>query len=443
MQDDLVKRASQFAIQAHARINARRKYTLDPYDTHLRDVAKIVASVTDDAEMIAAAWLHDIVEDTPITHEDIEREFGPVVADLVEQLTDVSKPSDGNRKIRKAIDCRHTETASPRAKTIKLADLIDNACDITRHDPRFAKVYLSEMASLLEVLGDGDPNLHDRARKILGTCEEQLARSIPNPEMEDFSPDELSLLSRQRGIRLFTQAFTARDIMEPLLSFDNETLPDRFAHEPSDKQPEVMGVREGGRITGYLIADDWEKPASPKRRRFAARQVLDVDAPLVDVIHVLTQFSFCFISIDAVVIGVIRRVDIEKPVVRMWLFGMIIVFEMFVTDYIRKRWPGEQWTAMISEGRLQKTQQLYEERLRRKTCCDLFDCLQFGDKLDIVSKENGFSKKYGYSSERAVQKVFKEFELLRNNLAHGQAISTQNWISIVRLTSRIYEILKQ
>ena len=100
--------------------------------------------------------LQDVVEDTPATMGDVESEFGPPVAGRVEALTDVSRPSDGNRAVRKEIDRRHTAHASPRAKTIKLADLIDNCEDIAHHDPRFAQVYLQEMEALLAVLGEGD-----------------------------------------------------------------------------------------------------------------------------------------------------------------------------------------------------------------------------------------------------------------------------------------------
>jgi (p)ppGpp synthase/HD superfamily hydrolase len=91
--------------------------------------------------------------------------FGGEVANLVEMLTDVSKPSDGNRKIRKAIDCEHTAKASPQAKTIKLADLIDNTKTIVAFDPEFAKIYLAEKRLLLDVLVDGDKTLFDLAMK--------------------------------------------------------------------------------------------------------------------------------------------------------------------------------------------------------------------------------------------------------------------------------------
>ena len=73
---DLIKRAKTYAQEAHQRIDQRRKYSNLPYHVHLDAVAKLVSSVTDDEEMVAAAWLHDVVEDTPATLEDLEQEFG-------------------------------------------------------------------------------------------------------------------------------------------------------------------------------------------------------------------------------------------------------------------------------------------------------------------------------------------------------------------------------
>ena len=69
--NDLVRRAREFATSAHKRIGHRRKYSQQPYDAHLKAVANLVAEVSDDQQMIAAAWLHDTVEDTPATHHDI------------------------------------------------------------------------------------------------------------------------------------------------------------------------------------------------------------------------------------------------------------------------------------------------------------------------------------------------------------------------------------
>ena len=161
--NELEMLAKDFATRYHSSIDHKRKYTGDPYIVHPASVVELVRSVPHTDAMLCAAWLHDTVEDTPATIDEIERVFGSEIANLVEMLTDVSKPSDGNRSVRKAIDLEHTAKASSQAKTIKLADLIDNTQSIVKYDKGFAKIYLAEKLLLLEVLRDGDASLWDMA----------------------------------------------------------------------------------------------------------------------------------------------------------------------------------------------------------------------------------------------------------------------------------------
>lgn len=163
---DLVERARRFALIKHTEISQVRKYTGEPYINHPAEVVEIVKSVEHTDEMLAAAWLHDTVEDTNTTIEEIGELFGPVVKLFVACLTDISKPEDGNRATRKAMDRAHLSTAPPNVKTIKLADLISNSSSIIERDPNFAKVYLAEKRLLLEVLKEGDKTLWDKANEI-------------------------------------------------------------------------------------------------------------------------------------------------------------------------------------------------------------------------------------------------------------------------------------
>jgi (p)ppGpp synthase/HD superfamily hydrolase len=165
---DIVRKAQVYAMAAHAAVGQKRKYTNEPYIVHPAEVAKIVAGVPGSTpDMVAAAWLHDVVEDTGCTFTDIHMAFGIDIATLVGWLTDVSKPEDGNRAHRKAMDRAHTAGAPAEAQTIKLADLISNSRSIMAHDPEFAKVYLAEKRLLLEVLTKGDPGLHARASEFI------------------------------------------------------------------------------------------------------------------------------------------------------------------------------------------------------------------------------------------------------------------------------------
>jgi len=176
---EVVAKAAEYARLAHESIDQRRKYTNEPYIVHPQAVAATVSSVTDDPATIAAAWLHDVVEDTPITLDQLTDEFGADIAGLVSDLTNASTQEHGNRQQRKAIDRQHTAQADPRAKTVKLADLIDNLSDIVAAAPGFARLYLGEKQLQLQVLTEGHPELYQRAQEIIEKGLQALATRNP------------------------------------------------------------------------------------------------------------------------------------------------------------------------------------------------------------------------------------------------------------------------
>jgi hypothetical protein len=445
----LVARASRFATQAHRRIDQRRKYSKQAYEVHLKAVADIVASVSDDPEMVAAAWLHDSVEDTPATLEDIEREFGRDVAGLVSDLTDVSRPGDGNRAVRKAIDRAHTARASVRAKTVKLADLIDNCRDICKNDERFARVFVVEMAALLEVLTEGDAGLLKRAHKTLENCAEKLSLPLAPPVFEATVDDlvQTSELEREFGkqqrrtLGTLMRTFNAQDIAEPLRSFDGEQDAVRIAAAMARKGVRVAGVRDHGAVAGYVARERLaEGSGNTHLRRFRRDQIVDGGASLADVVLVLTRHDYCFVRVLGEVIGVIERSDMQKPLVRMWLFGFITSSEMLLRERLLLRWPEEAWAQRMSATRLTKAQALRDERRRRGQECQLLDCLQFADLAQVLLDDPEELIAFGFESKAVAKRVIKEFQSLRNNLAHAQDIVTYDWAQIARMAQRI-EIL--
>jgi guanosine-3',5'-bis(diphosphate) 3'-pyrophosphohydrolase len=165
---EMVERARVFATAAHAAVAQLRKYTNEPYIVHPAEVASIVRLVPHTEAMVAAAWLHDVVEDTGVTLETVRAEFGDEVSTLVGWLTDVSRPDHGNRDARKAVDRAHSAAAPAEAQTVKLADLISNTRSILEHDEKFARTYLEEKRLLLEVMNKGDATLMAIARKNIG-----------------------------------------------------------------------------------------------------------------------------------------------------------------------------------------------------------------------------------------------------------------------------------
>ena len=155
-------RVLQFATKAHE--GQKRKYSDEDYISHPIEVAKIVYHRSDNnIEMTAAALLHDVLEDTKITHSELRLflhnvfsvEAAEKVLSLVVELTDVYTHEDFphmNRKSRKQFEALRLFYASNQAKEIKLADIEHNSESIEKHDPKFAKVFLEEKKQLLEYL---------------------------------------------------------------------------------------------------------------------------------------------------------------------------------------------------------------------------------------------------------------------------------------------------
>lgn len=436
---ELVNRAIRFATEAHERIDHLRKYSNLSYTVHLDQVAKITETVTDDEEMIAAAWLHDVVEDTPATLEDIEREFGVSVAILVRELTDISKPSDGNRAERKALDKAHLAQASARAQTIKLADLIDNCMDITKHDPRFARVYVKEMEALLRVLVNADEGLMSRARRTMEKSNSQLGKVQIETENSDIPANEMVFDSHFR--QQYNDIFSAKDIAEPLLSFDATTSVEKIREIFKQQQQQVTTVLVEGKVVGFTTSDLLDTCDNDEilKRSFSSDQVLSGDAGFAEVIHVLTRHDYCFVRLLGQVHGVISRDDINKPYVRMWLFGIITLTEKHITELVRTHFDHDEWHGLIPEARLKLAENLQHERKQINQHCELIDCLQLADKGLILIKDAELLSRLGFNSKSAAKKVLKQFQSLRNNLAHAQDISTYDWAQIARLSMRMLE----
>ena len=151
-----------FATKAHG--TQLRKYTNDPYIIHPIAVAKMVKDMGGDDNMVYAALLHDVLEDTDVTHSQLRTflfqnfdvadatDILSLVVDLTDVFTKDSFPQQ-NRKLRKTNEAKRLGVVSDRAKLIKVADIKHNAESITMYDPKFAKVFLAEKDVLLQYMG--------------------------------------------------------------------------------------------------------------------------------------------------------------------------------------------------------------------------------------------------------------------------------------------------
>ena len=120
----LISEAAELAARRHSGM-ARKGRGNEPYINHLAEVANLLATATDgaDAELVAAGWLHDAIEDTGTTREELAQKFSERVASLVVECTDDMSLPKAERRRRQVVDA---PKKSAGAKLIKIADKISN-----------------------------------------------------------------------------------------------------------------------------------------------------------------------------------------------------------------------------------------------------------------------------------------------------------------------------
>lgn len=163
----VIGKALALAVKAHDGV--KRKYGDEPYSNHVIRVAFEVARLGESEELVAAALLHDVLEDTDVPAEVIEQTCGATVLKIVQELTNPSHLPENKSKPRwqrKQIDRDHLTTVSREAKIIKLIDRIDNLQDVAKGPPDFQRLYGKESLALLDALYGAHPRLEGELRRL-------------------------------------------------------------------------------------------------------------------------------------------------------------------------------------------------------------------------------------------------------------------------------------
>lgn len=151
---ELADRAREFARERHG----DQMYGSYPYVKHLDDVVNVLIRFGhgDDESLLAAAFLHDVVEDTPTTLAEVREAFGDMVASYVHAVTN----EHGRNRMARHL-ATYPKIAGKYMETIlKLADRIANTEESARSNPGLASMYLREWDRFKEALGmDGDPTM--------------------------------------------------------------------------------------------------------------------------------------------------------------------------------------------------------------------------------------------------------------------------------------------
>jgi hypothetical protein len=243
--------------------------------------------------------------------------------------------------------------------------------------------------------------------------------------------------------RTFSKSLSAVDLAEPLISLDENQSADLAAAVLRARGASVLGVRRAGMVTGWVGLDQLGGGTlGGQMRPFAPEELLDETTGLDVVLDRLSVREHAFIQWLGEPSGVITRRDLQKPPLRMWLFGAITILDANMTWTIEMLYPGDGWQDRVSAGRLEKAASLRAIRQRSGAECRLVDCLQIKDKADILVGDNASFERLGVSSRREAERLARDIEGLRNHLAHAQELESTHLATAARLASAIGSILR-
>lgn len=199
----IIVKAAHYAADRH-RLQRRKDATKTPYINHPLEVARLISEVggVDTPVVIVAAMLHDVVEDTGTSADEIEREFGPVIRHVVEEVTDDKSLPKSERK---RLQVSHAQDKSYMARLVKLADKLSNLRDLIRNpiwEPARVQGYFVWSHAVVQGLRGTNTGLeaaldrvfHKRV-KIVGPKDENGFQQVRTyPAIPSWEPAELEKL---------------------------------------------------------------------------------------------------------------------------------------------------------------------------------------------------------------------------------------------------------
>ena len=256
---------------------------------------------------------------------------------------------------------------------------------------------------------------------------------------------------RRKGTRfstlkdIFIDNVTAKTIFEPLLCCPADSRAEEAKDALKNREFDVAGVKktEDGDVIGYVVTDELTYGDLSKFiKKIDAGLLISDSTPIAKILSILTNRNFAFVIYGNHITGIVTRADINKPPMRIYIFGIISLFEMHLNFWITHSYSDNSWINILPKQRLEKAKEIYELRKGNNQDLSLLECLELCDKRDILAKSKEFRDEFDMS-KNSFDSFVKGIEKIRNELAHNQnsIISNIEWAEFIKIISDTEEFL--
>lgn len=235
--------------------------------------------------------------------------------------------------------------------------------------------------------------------------------------------------------QIFIDNVTAKSIYEPLLCcpVDSDAYSVKEALKTRDF--DVAGVKETreGPVTGYVVTQELgDSPFETYIKNFHFEYLISDSTPIAKIFAVLSKKNYAFVIYGNDITGIITKADVNKPPVRIYVFGIISLLEMHLNSWINHYYPDSSYVNEIDKARMEDAANIYKQRKGNNQELSLLECLQFCDKRDLLLNNADFIKTFNFSKNN-FDRFIKRAEKIRNELAHSQnsIISNMEWSKFI------------
>lgn len=262
-------------------------------------------------------------------------------------------------------------------------------------------------------------------------------------------------ISPQTGIRrkgttfkelqnFFVDQITTKFIFEPLYSCninDNGLI---VREQLEKKDFDIVGVIDDKKnVIGYAKKDDLKnRRIIDFVRNFDMNLIITDSSPISRLPSLLASKGFVFVMQVDKIIGIVTTADINKPVFRIYLFGIISLFEMHLNYWINSFYSDSEWREILTEQRFKEAMRIYDLRKGYNQDLSVLECLQFCDKREVLKNTREFILYFNFLKNK-FDKFLIIVEKIRNELVHNQnsLISNVKWNIFIETISLIEKFL--
>lgn len=259
---------------------------------------------------------------------------------------------------------------------------------------------------------------------------------------------------RRKGTRLselrsvLTAKIGALAILEPLQCCPASAQATEMRGLLGERGFDVAGVMNdaAGRVIGFVAANELSDGIVLDHTKSLKAEHLVSDAtPIADLLKVLREKERAFVLVGPEVKGIVTLADLNKPPIRVYLFGLVSLLEMHVRFWIKTAYPNGSWKKCLSDKRLEYANRIQTERQKRNQQIDLLDCVQFCDLRDLLLGSEEVLNKLCLKDKKMTQELLREAEKLRDKLAHSQEnlVEGTSWQALIDLIDSMESLVHQ